>query len=394
MNPFSRNLILMATGFLSIFVVGTVLALSVGYKPDGVPDSRREEYEQKIAEIKLRSVLLANVQAEKRPVAAIKKSTHDFGLLDPHTTMTHSFTISNRGSDPLAIEVVGTSCKCTTGKLTDGLLESGESTEVTLEWNTGYADEAYEQTAVVKTNDPITPEITLTVKGTVRTKLAVPKRIDLPKSDPLETVKTSFIVHSQLFDNFTVSDVRSQRLSEFSWIAEPSSTNIAELGDANARAAWRVTIETVAYDYGKFGGTLEVDVEPEGGEEIITRQVKVTGKVRVPIAFKSPLLDSRTGLNFGTVNSGKEHSYHIGVQIRGEQPDELAVLDMEPKELKASVEPTAIKGKYRLTITIPADCPNVLFNRRDKHGYVQVGDPNNPDFMNWFPMHGGVAVLE
>ncbi|TWT52680.1 hypothetical protein Pla22_03060 [Rubripirellula amarantea] len=394
MNPFTRNLVLMVTGFAGLFVVGVALSLSVGYKPYGVPDSRREEYENKIAEIKLKRELLSNPDATNAPLAVVRETTHDFGLLDPHTTMTHSFTISNEGTDPLAVEVLGTSCKCTTGKLTDGLLERGESTEITLEWNTGYEDESYEQNAVVKTSDPLNREITLTVKGTVRTKLAMPEAIGLPNSDPLKTVATSFIVHSQLYEDFTVSDVRSEGLKEFTWRAEPTSTNIAELGDANARAAWRVTIETVAYDYGKYGGSLEVDVEPAGGEEKITREVKVEGKVRVPIAFKSPMLHRTEGLNFGTVNSGKEHVYHVGVQVRGKQPEKLAVLDIEPKELTASIEPTSIEGKYRLTITVPADCPNVMFNRKDKHGYVHVGDPDNPEFMNWFPMYGGVAVLE
>ncbi|MDA8744742.1 DUF1573 domain-containing protein [Rubripirellula amarantea] len=394
MNPFARNLFLLALGFSTIFVVGVAFSVSVGYKPYGVPDNRREDYENMLADIALKNELLANLDTSKQPIAVIRKTTHDFGLLDPHTTMTHAFKITNEGNDPLAIEVLGTSCKCTTGTLVNGLLSQGESTDITLEWNTGYQSEAYEQNATIKTNDPLSPEIKLTVKGTVRTKLAIPETVYLPSTDPLKTVKSHFIVHSQLWEDFTISDVRHEGLKEFTWFAEPSDTKIAALGDANARSAWRVNIETVAYDYGTYGGSLEVDIEPVGGEEKVTRTIKVEGKVRAPIAFKSPLLDKDYGLNFGTVNSGKEHNYHLGVQVRGTQPKSLAVLDVKPDELKASIKKTKTEGQYRLTVTVPEDCPNVIFNRKDQHGYVQVGDPSNPEFMNWFPVYGGVAVLQ
>ena len=394
LNPIARNLIILVGSIAAIFVVAVSLAVSVGYKPYGVPDSKREAYEQIIAEQERERELLSSPDENKRPIAQVNQRVHDFGLLEPHTTMSHTFKVTNMGADPLAVDVLGTSCKCTTGKLNNGLLNQNESTDVTLEWNTGYQDDDYQQHATIQTNDPLNREIKLTVKGTVRTDLAMPETIALPRTDPLDTARTSFIVHSQLWEDFTISDVRSDDLKEFIWTAEPTSANIAELGDAHARSAWRVQIETVAYDYGTYSGTIEVDVEPAGGAEKITRKLNAAGKVRVPIAFKSPLLDMNEGLNFGTLNSGKEHHFHIGVRVRGKQPAKLVVLDVEPKLIDAKLKPTGSEGQYRLTLTIPADCPGVLFNRKDKHGYVQVGDPENPDFMNWFPMYGGVAVLD
>lgn len=294
-------------GAFTVLVAGIALTQVVVYKPYGVPDSQREGYDEIIAEINLKNELLRNLDASKRPVARVDRDVHDFGLLDPHTAMTHSFNVTNDGEDPLALKVASTSCKCTTGKLVAGLLQPGESTKVTLEWNTGYHYESYEQNAVLKTNDPLNREITLTVKGTVRTKLAMPEQFVFPSSDLAEVV---------------------------------------------------------------------------------------SGKVRAPIAFKSPLLDAVEGLDIGTLNAGKLYEFPITVQVRGSQPEKLAVLGVEPSELIAEVLPTKREGHYRLLVTIPSDCPDVVFNRRDQHGFVQVGNPDKPDFMNWFPVYGAVVNIK
>ena len=70
---------------------------------------------------------------------------------------------------------------------------------------------------------------------------------------------------------------------------------------------------------------------------------------------------------------------------------EIEVLDVQPPELKASLAAQSKEGNYRLTLTIPADCPMVVFNIPEQHGYVEVGDPNDRQFKNWFPIHGAVV---
>lgn len=390
----ARYLILISAVGLLVICFCLTLAQTVVYKPYGVPDSRREEYDEAIRKIALRNKLLKESDQEKRPIAVVNNRVHDFGLLDPHTTMTHSFVVRNDGKDPLALEVLGTSCKCTTGKSADGLLKQNESTEVTLTWNTGYQDESYTQSAILRTNDPNNLEIKLVVKGTVRTKMSAPVEVVLPSQELLEPSSTSFLVHSQLWEEFRVSDVRSKDLRDFSWFAEPVSTSDARLADAQARSAWEVTVEAVGYDYGSFKGNIVVDIESPDADEKISKDVAVAGKVREPIVFKSPLLHSETGLDLGTLNSGVAHEFPVSVEVRGDKERELVVLSVEPKELRASLTQTKRSNVYRLLIRVPEDCPFVLFNRPDQHGYVEVGDPNDPNCRNWFPIYGGVVDVD
>lgn len=401
--PQSRNLAmstlqrlgLSLAAFAIFALITTFLCSVVVYKPYGVHDLERERYEERVAEIKLKNKILQSPDLVTWPVIEVPKREHDFGLVEPHTTLSHAFTVKNVGKDPLAIEVLRTTCKCTSGDLRDGLLQPGESTEVTLTWNTGKKTDDYQQRATLQTNDPNNRKVELIVQGTVRTDLSVPEHVTLRAADPGETASTTFVVYSQLYKDFDV-DVKNSSLEFFEWSVEPLDIASAELAGREARSAWKVHIQSTAFKYGKFEGSMDVTITPnEGGEDDrITKTVSIYGKVRVPISFVSPDIDRYTGLDMGTLTSGKRYDFHVSVRVRGKNPPKLAVLDVQPKELEATLSPQSEEGLYRLTLTIPEDCPNVMFNRGDEHGYVHVGDLENPNFMNWFPIMGAVAVIE
>ena len=82
------------------------------------------------------------------------------------------------------------------------------------------------------------------------------------------------------------------------------------------------------------------------------------------------------------------------VRVRGDLDRKIDVLDVQPPELKATLSPQSTRGNYRLTLTIPAECPMVVFNIPEKHGFVEVGDPADRHFKNWFPIHGAVVPAE
>lgn len=393
MNPFTRNLFILFAVSVLLFFAGIAGSAIVEYKPYGVPDVRRAEYEEMVAEIKLKNELLTESKNATFPMAEVDQTEFDFGMLDPHTTASHSFRVVNKGKDPLALEVLGTSCKCTTGSLVNGLLRNGESTDVTLTWNTGREAEHYVQTASLKTNDPLNPSIELSVKGTVRAELVVPEKINFAVSDPAHQTRSSFVVYSQLWDSISVSEVTSD-LDFFEWTAEPISVDSSEVSGKNAKSAWKVNVFTTSMEYGKYVGVINLAVVPGNGDEPHSRSIVCAGKVRSPIGFYAPEIHSREGLDMGTLSAGKKHVFQVVARVRGDVDREIAVLDIKPEALSASIKPMSQVGSYRLTITVPEDCPMVMFNANHKHGYVQVGDPNDPKFMNWFPIMGAVVKLE
>ncbi|MGI9473210.1 MAG: DUF1573 domain-containing protein, partial [Rubripirellula sp.] len=189
MNQFSKRLAAIFCGVIGLGAAASAFTLVVEYKPDGVPDSRREEYDAKIAELDLRDQLLKTTPAEERPIVVVTSKSHDFGMIDPHTTASHKFEIRNKGQAPLALDVGSTSCKCTAGDLEDSLLQPGESTFINLTWNTGYQAEDYEQTAYLITNDPARKNIELKIRGEVRAELIAPDSVTFPKTDAGKTTE-------------------------------------------------------------------------------------------------------------------------------------------------------------------------------------------------------------
>ncbi len=393
MKQLPKRLIAGLLGTVGFATAATALTLVVDYKPWGVPDHRRAEYEEKVAKVQQRTKLLEELQDKAKPIAVVPSKTHDFGMLDPHTTAVHSFEIENKGEHPLVLQVHETSCKCTVGKLDHDLLGPGESTKVTMTWNTGYKAEEYQQTATLVTNDPLNKHITLTVKGEVRAELIAPDSVKFKASNPAETTEVSFVVFSQLWDDFTVTEVKCG-LQGFEWHAEPIAASAAELGDFDAKSAWRVRVFAHSNDYGEFGDEIELTMQPDAGGDAVVRTVAASGRVRAPISFISPDIHKHEGLDIGTLTAGKEHQFHLVVRCRGNESQQIDVLDVQPEQLQASLQPLSKPGNYRLTLTVPADCPSVVFNIREKHGYVQVGDPQNERFSNWFPLYGAVVTLQ
>lgn len=393
LSQLSRRMLLGLGGTLCFGTVVTALTLAVKYKPYGVPDHRREEYDQMVAKLEQRQQLLLDTQNKSAPFAVVPTKVHDFGLIDPESTASHSFEIRNEGSDPLALQVVDTSCKCTVGNVSNSLLEPGETSEVTLTWNTGQKVDQYEQTATILTNDPRMERINFTVKGTVRSKFVAPDLIEFGSSDLTDTADSEFAVYSQQWDDFTVVDA-SGDIEQLEWYAEPISNEHKLLRGRDARSAWMVRVLGAPNKYGDFSGEITLTIRPNSGEGELVRTIPYSGRVRAPIGFYSPEIHKNEGLDIGTVVSGKQHEFHLLVRARGEESRKIEVLDVKPDELSASLSPLEAPGSYRLTLQVAADCPLVVFNAPEKHGYVQVGDPTDKGFSNWFPLYGAVVELQ
>ena len=356
---------------VSLLTTAGLFATSVQLEPAGVKSYDRERYDEILANQRLAKQLKRRVDTSNGPIAEVVEASHDFGRLDPHSQHAHSFEIKNVGKSPLTLEVGDTSCKCTVGKLTDGIVRPGQSTFVTLTWNTGYRADQYEQAAIVHTNDLLHPTLTLRVQGEIRAELIVPESVTLNVTDPGEPSHGSFTIYSQLFDDFTIVDVRSD-LAGIQWDPEVVSIDSATLADSDARSALGVHLTLPGRARGKFSGTLDVEVLPSGATESITHQVSLSGRVRAPVNFYGEGIHPVSGLEIGTVSGGKDHHFYLTVRSRRKSVSDLEVLDVEPKIIQTKLTPTTRQGEYRLRLTIPGDADTTLFNRDGKQGYVQV----------------------
>ncbi len=93
--------------------------------------------------------------------------TFDFGRMTVGQKGTHEFAFTNEGETDLELTKGATSCTCTISGLEQNTIPPGETANVKLEWkaNPGGPGGDFRQTALIITNDPLRPEVTLTIQG-------------------------------------------------------------------------------------------------------------------------------------------------------------------------------------------------------------------------------------
>ena len=105
------------------------------------------------------------MQEEKK---TLDPDTWDFGFIKKDQIVTHDFEIKNNLPRTLTIKDVTTSCGCTASAARKKILTPGESTQVTVQFNSkGYRGET-SQFVYVNTDDPVNPIFKFTIKAFVQ----------------------------------------------------------------------------------------------------------------------------------------------------------------------------------------------------------------------------------
>jgi hypothetical protein len=388
MTAFSKRLLMLFAGIVGFGVCASALTTVVEYKPWGVPDSHRDEYESIVNKIDHHEAIRDYYADRARPIAKALQAGHDAGLQSPNASGTKRFEVRNEGLELLELSIGSVDATCSV-EFESTEIAPGESGYFILTWNLGDEAGEFEKVVTVNTNDPLNQELQFKLVGRTQVELMVPETVSFRAADPAVQTDGEFVVYSELWEDFRIRDVDCD-LPIFQWHAEPLTLDDRDLQGTAATSAWRVRIWTTAMDYGYFAGNLKLTTQSHDGTAQ-EHTISLQGRVRPPIIFHSPEIHMSDGLDMGTIHSGLEHQFHLVVRLRGDRNRAIEVLELQPKELRAELTPQSSRGNYRLTLTIPADCPMVVFNTRQQHGFVSVGDPNDSQFKNGFPIHGAVV---
>jgi hypothetical protein len=90
---------------------------------------------------------------------------YDFGKTSRVEVVTGVFKFKNVGDGVLTLEQPKPSCGCTTAELKPDSLKPGESGELPFTLNLGHSKAVLEKHITVKSNDPKTPEVSLTIRA-------------------------------------------------------------------------------------------------------------------------------------------------------------------------------------------------------------------------------------
>jgi hypothetical protein len=110
-------------------------------------------------------LMTATAQAEGKPSIRFEKMVYDFGKTSQVATVSGVFKFKNDGDAILKVEPPAPSCGCTVAGLKPDTLRPGESGELAFTINLGLYRATLEKHIVVRSNDPLTPEVSLTIKA-------------------------------------------------------------------------------------------------------------------------------------------------------------------------------------------------------------------------------------
>ncbi len=108
-------------------------------------------------------------ELEKAPRLTLERKAYDFGEINEGSVVKTNFTLTNTGRSALNIRETKANCGCTVSKLSKDTLAPGESSTITVSFNSHGRRGKQHKTVTIFSNDPTAPTQQLTLTGRVNT---------------------------------------------------------------------------------------------------------------------------------------------------------------------------------------------------------------------------------
>jgi hypothetical protein len=363
------------------------------------------------------------------PKLVTSEISFNFGRMAVGDKGTHEFPFTNTGDVPLELSKGATSCKCTISGLEETLIAPGETANVKLEWtaNPGGPGGDFRQTALILTNDPLRPEVTLSIEGKTFT-MWDPYPQGVTFTDLQADAVASATARIMTFgDNPPV--VTSIRVSQESNVVvnpvdqgENEVAEAAEVPDSpyftakaepldealvasipGATGGLLVTVTSVpplppgpmtnqlevvfTFNGSGLSSVLSSVKEPEGGW---IAKLGVKANVVGPLAVAGAVWDAANELvRIGPVSTVTGYQTKLFVTAKGEHRNAVKprVIERVPESMQVEIGEAAAIGdgvvvRFPLSISIPAGSPtcNHLGSQQGKLGRIvlETGHPDMP----------------
>lgn len=284
---------------------------------------------------------------------------YEFGKMAQHEKGKHTWHIKNTGAAVLELWMIGKpTCSCTIAKLENNqkaTVKPGDTTTIDLEWNTKDLPEDYSQGAKFGTNAPDRDEFNLAIKGRVYPPVVVfpPQMIQFATISNEEPKHTRIAVYSQDRPTTKVTRVVSSKPGLI--VAEAKPMTAQEAKQLKIEAGYNVSVEIKpGMPVGQFHEELVIELDHPKRSEV---KVSVGGNVIGPISVVPP------GFRRHDITT-KGASHDLALMVRGGKETHFDVASA-PEKLKVVVAPDdspGIKGRYRMTVTVPPGTPSGKIN--------------------------------
>lgn len=325
------------------------------------------------------------------PKFEIDSLKYEFGSMQRGTSRKHSFKVTNTGSKPLNVQVVGTTCKCTAGDMAKNPIPPGETENLTLTWVAKVNAGTFRQTATVETNDPRARRVELTVEGMVT---------DVSTVEP----------NQWFFDKLRAGDDRTESVYVMSFEEEDLEIETAEIENPEDQDKYRIDVVEVPQDElpnAKAKAGYRIDVTPldklalgpihdwvmlktnlPDAEEL---RVPIMGTVVGDIELHGPSAynDVTGSIHFGDVESAKGAEVKMFLNVGGEHAADtrFEVAEVDPDYVEVEIgEPRQIRDDMYhvpLVVRLPAGLPPAIRNGSGQGDaglvVLKTNHPKNPE---------------
>jgi hypothetical protein len=308
---------------------------------------------------------------------AVDSQEYDFGTIDADKEASHSFLFTNIGTAPLELSQGMITCRCTVSLVDAAPVPPGGSTKVKVTWRPKGGLGPYRRTVSIRTNDPLRPDITLTVAGEVTVAL---------RADPPELVFSSVGLGAAAsgevrlwcrlagrplaITGYRLSDPATAQFFQVAWEALPAAELRQQKG-ATSGLRLRVGVKP-GLPQGAFQQTISLETNQPSHPELT---VPVKGVIESDISVAGPNWSSQSGLlDIGTVSRQMGTQRRLLLVVRGANCGSVRFkpvrrvpefLDVRVGEVKVIGDGEA--AHTALFIQIPRDCPPVSYLGPD-HG--------------------------
>ncbi len=278
----------------------------------------------------------------------------DFGVMEPGTKGEHTFVVKNTGTAPMTLEVIGSTCKCTIGKLDKSELQPGEETNINLTWDVKSTSEQFGQSAILKSNDPIRGEFHLKVKGTVISQMTmVPRTLSFGQVESGENIKLEGILYSFLPGKVvpvkqSFSDEQMTKLAKFN-VAELDVKKITDTTYASAKQAFKVEAEIApglpqeaiqqnfVFEFAQVKDGQSADDVPEADRKkfLVSVSGRIVGAITMVESSKCQTYEGGYVYSMGRLNPETAEPENATIMLRGKYRDSLKLQlgEVEPAGL-------------------------------------------------------------
>lgn len=121
----------------------------------------------------------------RKPRLIVVEPEFDFGIAERGSTVKHNFVLQNTGTAPVEILGVSAACKCTVAELSQRVIPPGAELLVHAELDLHGLTGPQRRNLQVRTSDPATPTVTLTLLGQSVSQISLePAEISLGRINP------------------------------------------------------------------------------------------------------------------------------------------------------------------------------------------------------------------